>query len=200
MKGIGRIFASGLVAVVPIGATLYLLAWLFNTAEALFGAVLVDFVPRGIRFPGIGLVLGVLAIFAIGLLMRAWVFRRLFHLAEQAVLSIPLVKSIYSALRDFFALMAKDGRSDLLKVVAVTLPGTQMRLIGFVTRSDFSALPAGIAREGEVMVYLPMSYQIGGYTMLVPAAQLEPLDMSREAAMRFVLTAGVNGPASPPPR
>ncbi len=198
MRVIGKIFASGLLAVVPIAATLYLLVWMFSTAEALFGTFLVELVPRGLRFPGIGVLMGFLSIFCVGLLMRAWLFRKLFHRIEDAVMSIPLVKSVYSALRDFFGLITQDGKQDLLKVVAVTLPGSDMRLIGFVTRSDFSTLPDGIARPGEVMVYFPMSYQIGGYTMFVPESRLEPIDMPREAAMRFALTAGVNG--GPPRR
>ncbi|MCB1888901.1 MAG: DUF502 domain-containing protein [Rhodocyclaceae bacterium] len=198
MKVIGKIFATGLLAVVPIGATLYLLVWMFTTAESLFGALLVELVPTGMRFPGIGVLLGLFSIFCVGLMMRAWLFRKLFHRIEDAVMSIPLVKSVYSALRDFFGLITQDGQQDLLRVVAVTLPGSDMRLIGFVTRTDFSMLPAGIAREGDVMVYCPMSYQIGGYTLLVPETQLEPLDMPREAAMRFALTAGVN--AGPPRR
>ena len=199
VKVIGKIFASGLLAVVPIAATLYLLVWMFTTAENLFGSFLVELVPRGVRFPGIGVVLGVLGIFCVGLLMRAWIFRTLFHRLEDAVMSVPLIKSVYSALKDFFGLITRNGQQqDLLRVVALTLPGSGLRLIGFVTRRDFSMLPEGIAREGEVMVYFPMSYQIGGYTMFVPESQLETIDMPREAAMRFALTAGVN--AGPPQR
>ena len=95
MKTIGKIFASGLLAVVPIVATLYLLVWLVTTAERLFGSLLIDLVPQGMRFPGMGVLLGLLGIFLVGLLMRAWVIRKLFHKVEQAVMSIPLVKSVY---------------------------------------------------------------------------------------------------------
>ncbi|MCB1930287.1 MAG: DUF502 domain-containing protein [Rhodocyclaceae bacterium] len=197
MKTIGKIFASGLLAVVPIVATLYLLVWLVTTAESQFGSLLIDLVPQGMRFPGMGVLLGLIGIFLVGLLMRAWVIRKLFHKVEQAVMSIPLVKSVYSAFKDFFGLIANGDKNDLLRVVTVTLPGTSLRLIGFVTRSDFSTLPPGIAREGEVMVYFPMSYQIGGYTMFVPRDQLEPLDLAREEAMRFAVTAGVNAPLRP---
>jgi uncharacterized membrane protein len=66
-----------------------------------------------------------------------------------------------------------------------------MRALGFVSRADFSDLPEGIGREGEIAVYLPMSYQIGGYTLFMPRAQAVAVDMSREDAMKFILTAGL---------
>ena len=64
-------------------------------------------------------------------------------------------------------------------------------MLGGLTRNDFSDLPPGVGFEGEVAVYLPMSYQVGGYTVMVPRASINPVQMSREEAMRFVLTAGL---------
>ena len=136
-----------------------------------------------------------LIVFGVGILMRAWVIRALFHKVEEALLRIPLINSIYSALRDLFSLLTSKDKDDDLQLVSLTLPGTSLRLMGFVTRSDFSALPEGFAGDDEVAVYLPMSYQVGGYTVFVPRADLVPVDMPREAAMRFILTAGVNGGA-----
>ena len=104
---------------------------------------------------------------------------------------IPLVKGVYKALKDFFGLFSNDSSTDLLQVVSVQLPGSEMRLLGFITRSDFSDLPPGVGREGEVAVYLPMSYQVGGYTVLLPRSRLQEVAMSREEALRFLLTAGI---------
>jgi uncharacterized membrane protein len=77
-----------------------------------------------------------------------------------------------------------------LRVVAVTLPGIG-RLLGFVTRTEFGDLPEGVAKEGEVLVYLPMAYNIGGYTVFLPRERIQPVEMSREDAMKFILTAGL---------
>ncbi len=197
MKFLGKLFATGLLTLVPIIATVYLLWWLFVTAESFFGKALFRWIPTTVHFPGMGILLGLLCILAVGLLMRAWVFRVLFHKVERAVMSIPLVKSIYSAIRDFFGLVTSGEDGDVLQVVSYTLPGSRARLIGFVTRNNFDGLPEGIARPGEVAVYFPMSYQIGGYTAYLPADELEEIAMSREAAMRFVLTAGVNAHTQP---
>jgi len=196
VKFLGKLFATGLLTVVPIVATAYLLWWLFSTAENFFGKALFGLIPAQAQFPGLGIVLGVLCILGVGLLMRAWVVQALFNKIETAVMAIPLVKSIYSAIRDFFGLMANEEGGEVLQVVGYTVPGTRVRLIGFVTRKNFDGLPEGIARPGEVAVYFPMSYQIGGYTAYLPAEDLETIDMPREAAMRFVLTAGVNASGS----
>jgi uncharacterized membrane protein len=77
----------------------------------------------------------------------------------------------------------------------VRLGGTDLRVMGFVTRSDLAGLPAGISEPGMIAVYMPMSYQIGGYTALVPRASVQAVDMTLEEAMRFILTAGVSVPA-----
>ncbi len=84
-----------------------------------------------------------------------------------------------------------------MQVVMVELPGFGMRLLGFVSRRDFSDLPAGIGAEGDVAVYLPMSYQIGGYTIFLPRSRVQPVDLSREMAMKFILTAGLKAQRSP---
>ena len=119
------------------------------------------------------------------------IFRRLFGWAERLMLEIPLVRSVYGALKDLFGLFAGHEEDQAMQVVSVTLPGTGMRALGFVSRTDFSGLPAGIGREGEIAVYLPMSYQIGGYTLFMPRAQAVAVNMSREEAMKFILTAGL---------
>jgi len=191
MKSVGRIFLTGMLTVLPVLATVYLTVWLVTSAERFVGKQLMWLIPDEYYRTGMGLVLAVLLIFLVGLLMHALLFRRLFGWAERLLLEIPLVRSVYGALRDLFGLFAGHEEDDALQVVSVTLPGTGMRALGFVSRADFSDLPEGIGREGEIAVYLPMSYQIGGYTLFLPRAQAVPVDMSREAAMKFILTAGL---------
>jgi uncharacterized membrane protein len=191
MKYLGRIFLTGLLTVFPVLATLYLLIWMFTTVESFLGRPLQLLIPMGYYRVGMGLAVGVAVIFVIGVLMRAYIVRRLFALAERILLNVPFIKTIYAALRDFFGLFAGADDKVALQVVTVKLPGSDMRLMGFVTRDNFSDLPEGIAADEEVAVYLPMSYQIGGYTVFMPRSQITPIAISREQAMRFVLTAGL---------
>ena len=191
MKYLGRIFLTGVFTVLPVLATAYLLIWLFTTVESFLGRPLQWLIPEGYYKVGMGLAVGVLVIFVVGVLMRAYIVRRVFELTERLLLGVPLIKTIYAALRDFFGLFAGHDDQEALQVVTVQLPGTDMRLMGFVTRENFSDLPSGVAGDGDVAVYLPMSYQVGGYTVFMPRSQISPVQMPREQAMRFVLTAGL---------
>jgi uncharacterized membrane protein len=84
-------------------------------------------------------------------------------------------------------------------VVAVSVTD-QIRLVGFVTVEEGAAAPvASNSPDSLVGVYLPMSYQIGGYTAYLPRALIQPLDMTIEDAMRFTLTAGLSGKRSAQP-
>src|SRR4030065_614668 len=60
--------------------------------------------------------------------------------------------------------------------VLVCLGDPDLRVIGFVTRDDLAGLPPGMGEPGMIMVYMPMSYQVGGYTALVPRASVQPVD------------------------
>jgi len=193
-RRVGRIFLTGLFTVLPLIATIYFVVWVLAVLERFFGKQVLFLIPDEWYHPGMGLAVAVVFVFLVGLLMHAILFRRLFGWAERVPLGIPLVRSVYTALRDLVGLFAEQkGLS--LQVVSLELPGG-MRLLGFVTRADFNDAPPGVARPGEVAVYLPMSYQIGGYTVLVPKSACQPVQMSREEAMKFILTAGLKA-ASP---
>jgi uncharacterized membrane protein len=74
-----------------------------------------------------------------------------------------------------------------------------MQVIGFVTQAIPENLPKGFREEDSILVYLPLSYMIGGYAVLVPRNTVRPVNMSMEEAMRFTLTAGVAGSAKSRP-
>ena len=191
MKVIGKIFFTGVFTVVPVVATIYLVIWVVSAIEGFLGRQLKLLIPDELYHAGMGLLFAVVLIFAVGLLMRALFFRQIIKLGERALLGIPVIKIVYKSLKDFFGLFSGDQTGELLQVVSVQLPGSQMKLLGFITRSDFSDLPPGVANAGDVAVYLPMSYQVGGYTVMVPRASITPVTMARDEAMRFVLTAGL---------
>ena len=191
MKFIGRIFLTGILTILPILATLYLVFWLIAAVERFLGSQLLLLLPDEYYRAGMGLLAALVLIFLVGLLMRAWLFRQLIKVGERLLLKIPLIKVVFRALKDLFGLFSDEKNSEALQVVSVQLPGTEMRLLGFLTRSDFSDMPKGVGNENDVAVYLPMSYQVGGYTVLIPRNQVTQVPMSREEAMRFVLTAGL---------
>lgn len=190
---------TGLITILPIVLTLYLIYWLGVSTEALLGGQLQRVLPAGIYFPGLGVAAGVVISFFIGMLMHSYVVRRLFARGEQLFLRLPLVRLVYPAIRDFIDYFSPMKKKDFEQVVAVDIGDTGMQAIGLVTQADAARLPAGFDREGCVLVYLPMSYMIGGYAVLMPKSALRPLDMSMDEAMRFILTAGVTGTGNSAP-
>ncbi|MDH5369558.1 MAG: DUF502 domain-containing protein, partial [Gammaproteobacteria bacterium] len=168
----------------------YLLYWLAISSEEVMGNLLRYFLPEILYFPGLGMFVGLLVVFIIGLMMNAYLVRKAFALSEEVLYKLPLIKSIYRAFRDFFDFFSPN-KEGLGQVVAVTLNG--MELVGFITQEDPQRLPLSFRDRDSVLVYLPMSYMVGGYTILVSRSELRPLQMTREEAMRFVLTAGITG-------
>ena len=120
--------------------------------------------------------------------MQLFVFKRIWEWFEARLEQVPLVKTVYQAVNDFFGFFSSSVSEATSKVVSVSLKD-DTRLVGFVTDSSLSAFSD--LSDDLIAVYLPMSYQVGGYTLLVPKSQVEFLDVPAEEAMRFVLTAGI---------
>ncbi len=191
--GLVRAFITGLAAILPIAITLSLLVWLGSLADSVLGTLLQWVLPEMLYFPGLGLLTGIILIILLGLLLRAYVVQGLFAWMEGLVQRIPVVKTIHGTVRDVMDLLSGgDMRNRFGQAVLVTLPGTDFRLVGFVTREDFRGLPENLGNQDTIAVYLPMSYQIGGYTLMLPRDRVEPLNLSLEDAMRYTLTAGVS--------
>jgi len=196
MKKITRTFLTGLAVTLPVVLTLYLLVWVTLTIERVLDRVLHLVLPEAVFVPGLGLVLGVVLIFFVGLLMRTWAARNIFAWTEKQMYRVPVVKTVYGALRDFTVFLSRPAKQGPQQVVLVRLGDTDLRVMGFVTREDLAGLPPNMSEPGMILVYLPMSYQVGGYTALIPRAAVQPVDMSFEEAMRFTLTAGLSVPAA----
>ncbi len=193
---LGRVFLTGLLTLIPLVATVYLMVWLIGMVDRVFGKPLRWLMPDEAYLAGMGIVVAVAIVFGAGVLMHGVLFRQIFRITERAMLSVPLVRSIYGAFRDLIGLFGRSN-GPTMQVVAVTFPGTSWKLLGFVTRAEFGDLPAGVGTPAEVAVYLPMSYQVGGYTVVVPREAVRPIDMSREDAMKFILTAGLKTGGDP---
>lgn len=193
MNRLGTTMFRGLVAMLPAILTIYILFWLVRSAETVLGGLLKLLLPAGWYIPGMGLLAGIAATFLFGLALNAFLVRRLLALSEKLADQIPVIKTLYGSLKDFIGFFANQRDSQFSQVVSIELEfgGKPMRLIGFVTRSDFSSLPDGIAEEGEIAVYLPLSYQIGGHTVIVPRSAVKPINISTHRAMGFVVTGGM---------
>jgi len=188
---ITRQMLTGLITILPVMLTLYLIYWFVVSTETALGSIIKFVLPDIEYWPGMGFVIALILIFVIGLLMQLYVVKALFNKIEDLLYHMPLIKSVYGAIRDFFQYFSPSRESEFQQVVAVKFDN-DMELIGFVTRSSSESLPVAEDDDSErVLVYLPMSYNIGGYPVMIPKRRLRPVDMTMEQAMRFVLTAGV---------
>lgn len=189
MKHLSSTLLKGLLTILPISLTVYFAYWLGVTTESLLSTPLKWLVSETYYWPGMGLIAGVLVLLAVGLLVNAYLVRRFIEFGERLLLRVPVLKTVYGAIRDLTSLVrVGDSGGELQRVVLVDVgPG---RVIGFVTQESAS-LPGMAADPSLVAVYLPMSYQIGGYTLYLPRDRLQPTDLSVEQAMRIVLTGGL---------
>ena len=190
MKALGGILLKGLVTILPIGLTVYFVYWLGITTESLLSKP-IKFMIGDAYWPGMGLVTGFVILFVVGLAVNAFLVRRVLGLGEELLLRVPVVKTVYSAIRDMTRLVNTDKKKgDLDRVVTVDVG--LGKLIGFVTQEHAKTLGIG-GGDDLVAVYLPMSYQIGGYTIYLPRSKVVETDLTVEQAMRIVLTGGVRG-------
>jgi len=187
MKRLGRFALQGLAALLPITLTVYVVWWAGTGAETWLGGLLKRLLPRAFYVPGLGLLLGVALLVAVGVLMNALVVRRVVAAAERLIARLPLLKTVYGSLKDLMTLFSGRGAKERLDaVVTVPVGGTDASLLGFLTRDSVPEIG-----PDRVAVYLPMSYQIGGFTVLLPRSRVTPVRMSVEDALRFTITAGM---------
>ena len=189
MKRLSQYFLRGLLTVLPIGITLYVLyalvVWSEQVALKLLRPLIGDF-----YVPGLGLLLTAALVLLAGFLVSTAATARLLQWIELPFTNLPVVKSIYNSLKsfaDYFAPHTKDAPSQ--QVVVLRPPGSEWEAVGLVTRQSAHDLPAGFLRGDRVAVYLPMGYMIGGYTLFVPRSWITPIDLSVEEAMRSSLIA-----------
>lgn len=190
MRRIWNTMLKGLVAILPIGLTLYVVYWLAVAAERLFSRLIKLVVPDQYYWPGLGLIAGLALLYVVGLAVNAYIVRRVLRAGDELLARIPVVKTIYVATRDFMRFLPTSGKgSDLKRVVLVPFgPG---KVIGFVTSEGGTLLGDSHVQDDIVAVYLPMSYMVGGYTIFLPREALEPTTLSVEAGMRLALMGGV---------
>lgn len=200
MKLYSRIFLKGLAVLVPIAGTLAILAWLGSLFGSLGSKLLGPIVPNGWDFPGVGIVLGIGIVFAVGLLAHMWIFEKLFNAVGGALGKAPLVKAIYGSLKDLSDFMFPSDKSKKLgRSVMVHMKKLGVSMVGFEMVENLSDHEIGESVKDpseKIIVYLPMSYQLGGYMAIVDKADVMPLSLNTEETLKLTLTAGVTGSAN----
>jgi uncharacterized membrane protein len=198
MRKILRLTMSGLVTVLPVALTVYVIWWVVNTLEAWMRRALIAIkvVSPEHYWPGLGLIAGFVLLLAVGSLVNAYAGKIFLRYWDDLISRIPFVKTLYGGFRDVVSLLPSGSgeKRDLQRVVLARFG--DVHAIGFVTREDVPAVLNAHGGQNWVTVYFPMSYAFGGYTIYVPRDRLQPLDISVEDAMRLAITAGLTASGS----
>lgn len=195
-KLIYQYFFRGLITALPLGLTVYLLYMFLRWSESVSMQVIRPFIGK-FYVPGMGLLLGVTLILLLGFLVSQRGSGKLLSLVELPFTNLPVVKSIYSSLKDFADYFSPQrSKSAQQMVVVLKMPGQDVEIVGLITRQHVDDLPAGFLQGDRVAVYLPMGYMIGGYTVFVPRDWTQPIDMSVEDAMRASMFAWMSAAGS----
>ncbi|MBX7232651.1 MAG: DUF502 domain-containing protein [Bdellovibrionales bacterium] len=193
IKHFSSMFLRGFFTLFPLLLSAYILMWFLNLAESIAYKFLLFFLPDSVYTPGLGILVAVLIIYLFGVMLDKSTTRKVFQWVEDSFQVIPLVRSIYRALKDFTDYLSPNKKRKNGRTVLVQMPHSKIELIGLVTRESLTDLPAPLGQPNYVAVYLPMSYQFGGYTIFVPRENIKEVPLGTEQAMRSVLTAWVSG-------
>lgn len=202
MRFLAKAFLRGLAATLPIVITVYILWWFLSGAEALMQDLIRVWIPAKATpgsnteevalFPGLGIAVGVTLTIAVGLVLNHWLGRWIHDLGISLVERLPLVKTIYRMLKDMVSFFAHRDTNEFNQVVMIRPVPDGPEMLGFVTRTSWDGMPSGFGGDGKIGVYLPMSYQIGGFLIVVDESSVRKIDMEMEEALRIALAAGIN--------
>ncbi len=179
MKQLLGYFARGCLAVLPLAATVYVL-WLgIQVTDSLVG----------VSVPGLGLVVAFTVITLVGFLVSNVIGRRVYGWFDTMIARVPLVKVLYTSIRDLIQTFVGDKKA-VGKPVAVRLtPTSETRLLGLLTRDTLDML----AFPDHVAVYIPQAYNIGGQVLAIPRAQVEQLNVGSAEMLTFMMSGGAAG-------
>jgi uncharacterized membrane protein len=191
MQNILTNFLKGLLILVPAVLTGSVIYFIFRKIDGFLG----------IPIPGIGFVVTILFIFLVGMVASNIFFERIFSFFEKGLTRLPVVKLLYFSIKDLIGafvgekkmfnrpVMIAMGHLPLGTETTAVPPGSDMKLLGFVTSEALEFLPDC---ENRVAVYIPQSYNMGGYLMLVPRDRITPLPGVESAKLlAFIVSGGV---------
>lgn len=179
MKKLSQYFLQGLLVLVPFVVTIWVIYTIFQKIDGLFS----------FNIPGLGLIFTILLIFLVGLFTSNFLTRKLVNLADVLFSRLPLVKMIYSSIKDLLNAFVGDKKSFNIPVLVALSSDSDVSAIGFVTNESLDNL--GI--KDKVAVYLPQSYNFAGNLIIVPKGQVTSLDADSGDVMAFVVSGGVSG-------
>jgi uncharacterized membrane protein len=198
MRIIIKSLLAGLAIILPLVITIELLRWLLHTVETLLSPLLQVVLPAQWYLPGMAILGFILLCIAVGYSSRWPSFNWLWQLPGKIMMKLPGTRQIYGMLQDIIDLMSgknfKDG-----SVVMVKLPASEIELIGIITKQGGQAddRMSSLMDDEQLAVFIPMAYNVGGYTIIIPRRCTRNIDMKPAEALQLVLSGGLGSNKAP---
>ncbi|MCP4377857.1 MAG: DUF502 domain-containing protein, partial [bacterium] len=172
------IFLAGVMVLVPLAVTVYVVYWLGSSLDSLGREML----PNVTLPPGVGALILIAAVYLVGLATRFWLFQAFWSLLERIVSGVPGIKTLYESVRDLLQLFGGNA-GKMGQVVQYSPPGSSMKMLGIRTNDNPPYADASSGAERTVAVYLPFSYMFGGITVYCEPDRIEEIDMPVEQCL-----------------
>ena len=182
MKRIISYFLQGLLFTIPTTATVWVLYKLFVQVDSIIG----DFFP--VYIPGLGFFIILLVITLAGYIGTMYVSNPFFGIAERMIEKTPLIKLIYTSVKDLISAFVGEKKRFTQPVLVTLNKESGLQQIGFITQNDLTSL--GLPQE-KIAVYLPFSYSFMGGLFVVPKENVTPIQSSGTDMMKFIISGGV---------
>ncbi|HDD65012.1 MAG TPA: DUF502 domain-containing protein [Firmicutes bacterium] len=185
MKNLKRYFISGLIFIIPVSLSIWILFKITIFLEGIVGGFLKKYIP-GIYTPGIGLISLILLILIVGILAHNFVGRRILYFTEKFLTLIPFFNKIYIFIKGIVQNIFEERKKVFKEAVEVEfIPG--FYTVGFVT--DERESPDG---KKLLSIFVPTVPNIStGFYVIVPEEKVKRLDMSIEDALKYVISMGI---------
>lgn len=194
MKRLRRYLVAGLLVWVPLGITLLLVSFAVGLMDQTLALVPEEYKPEawlGFRVPGLGVLLTIAILLLTGMLAANFVGRRLMGAWESLLQRIPIVRSIYSAAKNFAEIVFSESGQSFKNVLLVEYPRTGIYSLAFQTATELGEVQ-GRTGEEVICCFLPTTPNpTSGFIIIVPKKDVVVMDMTVEEALRMVISLGV---------
>jgi len=194
VKRVRKFLVAGLLVWVPLGVTIVLIKILVDLMDQTLLLIPYAYRPEtllGFRIPGLGILLTLAVLLITGMLVANILGRRLVHFWENLLDKIPLVRSVYSAAKQFAEIVFSDNTRSFSRVMLIEYPRKGLYSLCFQTSDDLGEVQS---RTGEevVCVFVPTTPNpTSGLILMVPKKDVIELDMEIEEALQMVVSLGV---------
>ena len=187
---------TGLLIWLPLSITLWVIRFIVTTMDGVFPSWSIPDVIQRQHIPGFGLLMAVLLVFITGVLAANFIGERLVGWWELLLNRIPIVRSIYSSVKQVSDTILSPNGQAFRKAVLVQYPRQGMWTIAFLTGTPGPGVAEHLPGE-HVSVYVPTTPNpTSGFFIMLPKADLVELDMSVDAALKYIVSMGVVAPGA----